>query len=246
MAIVAADLIVFSSANVPENDTTTSGGAINAASRPEFTQFTSAAIVEAVSDGADTRTLAITGRLTTGAIDTDALVLTGATPVQGVKTFLSIIKTVLSATDGSRTVSIKQGAGGTVRGTIGPNETTRHIMFISSASESGSTIRYEKVFGKNTHGTLTLTEAKVQLSADPAAKIEIGLATSKNDSGSVANRKSAPGGITFVDDGVDQSIPGDTLEAGSGIGIWVKESLGAGDAANKSTLSLLLKGNTVA
>ncbi|MCQ4575422.1 MAG: hypothetical protein NOU37_09290 [Candidatus Brocadiales bacterium] len=244
MPIVADDLKPFSAASVPEDDVSTSGGAIDLESSPDLTQLGGNSVIAIISDGADTRTATITGRLPTGAVDTEAPVLNGTTEVVGSKTFERFLKLVLSATDGSRTVTVKEGSGGATRATIGPNETTRHLFFQKSASESSAVTRYEKKFFKNTHGSITLTEAKVELTADPVSKIEIGVAASKDDSGSVTNRKTAPGGITFVDDNVAQDVPNQELVAGEAIGVWIKQSLGAGDTAQKTTFTTELAGNT--
>ena len=245
MSILSSELIFFDSANVPSDDVSTSGGAIDATSRPELTQWAANNIAQVLSDGADTRTVTVTGRLTTGVVDTEVLTLNGTTPVSGAKTWERIQKIVLSATDASRTVSIKEAAGGTVRATIGPNEKTRHISFQNSASDpSVLKDRVEKVFGKNTNASLTLTSAIVTLTADPSANIKIALATSVGDSTSVANRLTSTG-LTFSDDNVDLSVPGGNLAAGSAIGVWVQQELAAGAAATKSTYTLRLQGTTV-
>ena len=51
MSIAASDLILYDSANTPTDDTSTSGGAIDATSRPVMTQFTSGAKLSLTSDG---------------------------------------------------------------------------------------------------------------------------------------------------------------------------------------------------
>jgi hypothetical protein len=246
MSISSSELIFYSSANIPTDDTTTSGGAISTTSRPELTQFSGAAIVQIVSDGADTRAVTVTGRLATGVVDTEVITANGTTPVSGAKTFERIQKLVASATSGTRTISVKEGAGGTVRATISVNETTRHIAFQNSASDPSTTkARSEKVFGKNTNGTLTLTAATVTLTADPTGNITIALAASVDDSGSVANRLASTG-LTFSDDSVALTVPGGgNIPAGSAIGVWVLQSLAAAAAATKSTFTLKLQGTTI-
>ena len=244
MSIVAADLIAHGSASRPEDDSATSGGAIDLTHRPELTQLTANSVIAAVSDGADVRTLTVTGRDATGAIDTEALILTGAVEVVGAKTFERILKLELSAPDASRTVTVTQGSAGPTRATITPNETDRSGMFLKSASEASPVERYEKFFWKNTHATLTLNDAEVELTADPAAKIKIALATAKDDTVSTSNRKTSPG-LTFSDDGVALAVPGSSLAAAEAIGVWVEQSLIADDAAQKTTFTTQLSGTTV-
>jgi hypothetical protein len=245
MSILTTELVLYSSANMPTADTGTSGGAIDTASRPELTQFAAPAIAQVVSDGADVRTVTVTGRLASGIIDTEVLTLNGTTPVSGAKTWERILKLVASATSGTRTISVKEGAGGTVRATISVNETTRLIMFYDSASSpTGSSARYEKTFFKNNNGTLALTGATVSLTADPAARIKIALAAAKGDSGSVAARTTSPG-LTFVDDNVSQTVPTGNLAAGENIGVWAEQTLPTSDPAAKSTFTLTLAGSSI-
>src|SRR4051812_16868752 len=129
MPIAATDLLLMSSANEPTDDVSTSGGAISTTSRPELTQWSANAVAAVILDGADVRTVTITGRLPTGVIDTEVLTLNGAVEVVGAKTWERVLSAVASATSATRTVSLRQGSGGTVRATIAINETTRHIHF---------------------------------------------------------------------------------------------------------------------
>lgn len=244
MPIAVTDLVEYLTANMPEDDASTSGGAIATTGRPDITQLTANSVIAAVSDGADTRTITVTGRLPSGVQDTEAIVLTGAVEVVGVKVFERFLKVVASAGDAARTVTIRQGAAGATRATLTPNETTRRILFFGAASEAGASVRYEKTAWKNNHGTLALTTAQLTLTADPAAKFEIGVSAAKGDTVSVANRKTAPGGITFVDNGVAQSVPTGDLGAGESIGLWYKLSLLAADAPQKTTVTSQLTGNT--
>lgn len=244
MSILTAELIEYLSANMPESDTTTSGGAIDTAAKPDLTQWASNNIAQVVSDGTDTRTVTVTGRLATGVIDSEVLTLNGTTPVSGAKTWERILKIVLSAASGTRTVQVKEGAGGTVRATFVPNDVTKRTMFYDSASGSGITIRYEKIFWKNTNGTLTLTDSTITLTADPAARVRVGCDTAVDATTSVANRLTAPSSVVFVDDSVAQGVPGGNIAAGSRIGVWIELNLPANDPATKSTYTTQLAGST--
>ncbi|NOT08950.1 MAG: hypothetical protein HOP28_12195 [Gemmatimonadales bacterium] len=244
MSIVASELVFHGTANHAEDDNATQGGAIDTAKKIEFTQLTGNAVAEVVSDGADVRTTTVYGRLATGARDNEALVNNGATPVAGAKTWERILKATLSAGSGTRTVVLKQGAGGTIRLTLLPNITEVRALFIDSASAAAQTIRYEKFFGKNTHGTLTLNSAAVKLTADPSSKIRIGCAPSKGDTATATNRLTAPASVTFVDDNVSQGVPTGALAAGETIGIWAELTLAADNAALKSTFTVELSGTT--
>lgn len=245
MAILNSELIAYGCGNLPTDDTSTVGGAIDATRRPVFTQLTANSVIAVKSDGTDTRTVTVTGRNAAGAVVTDSLVLTGTAEVVGVVTFERVQKVELSGTDAARTVTVEQGAGGSTVATVPPNEIGFYALFLNSASEAATATRYEKLFWKNTNATLTLNAASVMLTADPAAKIKIGVAASVNDSVTAANRKTAPAGITFVDDNVSQNVPGNTLAAGAGIGVWIQQTLAANDAPVKSTFTTQLQGTSV-
>jgi len=243
--IVAADLIAYIAANNPTDDTTTGGGAIDTLGRPTFTQLTANSVIAVVSDGADTRVVTIEGRNAAGTVVTEALTLNGAVEVVGTTTFERILKVTMAVADVARTVTVRQGAGGATRATITPNERFRHSHLQRSASQAGIVIRYDKLHWKNTHATLGLQSAQVRLSADPDARIRQGIHTSKGDTATIANRVTAPGGITFVDDNIDQAVPSSPLAAGENIGVWYEQNLPANDPAHRTTYTSQLNGQTV-
>lgn len=87
-----------------------------------MTAFSATAAVAAVSDGVDARTLTILGEDAAGARQQATLVLNGTTEVTtGAVTFSKVYHVHVSAEDAARIVTIRQGAGGTTRGTIGLN-----------------------------------------------------------------------------------------------------------------------------
>ena len=128
-----------------------------------------------------------------------------------------------------------------------PNEITqiRRPFYNAVAPTSGTRKYYDKLFFKNTHGTLSLTTAQVVEQADPTAKIAFGLAASKGDTGGNGagnSRQVVPSGITF--DSATKAVPTNTLAAGETIGVWVELSLAAGDSPQDNTYTLRLTGNT--
>ena len=248
MAIVAADLKGFLSANMPENDTGPSGGAISTSGKFEITDLAANDSLEAISsNAADTMNLTLTGRNAAGAIVSETIALTGTTLISfaTLGTIKDFMKALLaSAAAGTITVR-RSGAGATIC-TLEPTVTKAIRLMYDSTSEIGIALRYEKIYYKNTHATLTLTSAAIKLSSDPAARYRIGAAPSIDDSASVTNRKTAPGSVTFVDDNVSQSVPTGQIAAASAIGIWVEQNLPASDPAHDNTLSIELAGSTTA
>jgi len=247
MPIASADLIALGSLNRPEDDTALVGGAIDIDNRPVFTQLAANDTVQVKSDNAGdiTQNVTITGRDAAGAEVSEVLgPLTGVTPVVGTQTFERVLKVVMDA-DAVGIITVERTIGPTLIQTIPIGERGFYGLFIKSASESAATTRFEKLFWKNTHASLTLNAAKVELTADPAAKIRLGLEAAKNDTNTAANRKTAPGGVTFVDNNVKQDVPGNTLEAASAIGTWIELALAIDDTPVKDTFTTQLEGTSV-
>lgn len=244
MAIASTDLLIYGSLYRPEDDTSTSGGTVTTLHRPEFTELPSNTTVVIVSSASDTRNVTITGRTTAGAVTDEVIALNGTTGVTSTTTFERLTKVVAASTHATTTVTVKTAAGVTIS-QIPPMELGFYRLFLNSASDTSPVTRYEKIYWKNAHASLTLNAAKVTLTADPDSRIRIGLDASKNATLSVANRLSAPGGVSFVDDSVEQNVPATTLEAGSVIGVWIEQALEASDAPFKSSLTTRLAGTSV-
>ncbi len=243
----AADLIPFAAASMPDDDVSTSGGAIDLKRRCDFTPIAGNDTVTAISDNAgDTQNLTIEGRATSGAIVTETKALNGVTGIDF--STLGTVERILKGELASDAVGIITVARGLA---AGPGPTIRTIpatergflrMFRKSASESGATERYEKFFWKNDHGTESLNAAHVDQNADPVAKFSHALDASKDASTSVADRTTSPG-FTFND--TDKNVPGTDLLAGEAIGTWLNMSLLAADAAFKDTYTSELEGTSV-
>lgn len=245
MPIVSADLIAFAAANMPEDDASTTGGAISSTGKVEITDIAATDNVEVLSDGADTRNITVTGRIASGAIVAETISLTGTTPVTSTNQFERIEKCVLSGTDASRTVTVRRATGDTLICTIGPTLLSQRRLFYDSSSDpSSGKIRREKFFVKNSHGSISLTGATITLTTDPANRYRIGCAPSVGDSATTANRLATPSSVTFVDDSVAQSIPGGTLASGASIGIWVEQNLPSADPPHKSSITYRIDGST--
>ncbi len=243
MAITAADILKYQSANMPEADTGTSGGAISTVGKlEEFVQATATIPKAASSSAADTtQTLTITGRLATGVIDSDVMTLTGTGQVTFTKSFAYILKAVLSAACAG-IVTIYMNNGSTVIVAIPIGKTSNRRLFYDSVSGVAEKVLYEKEYWKNEHATLTLNVALLRLTADASTKVKIGVETAGDQSST--NRLTAPTGPTYVDDNVDIDIT--SLAAGASKGLWIQLTLAASDAAFVSNYTTRLSGTTVA
>ena len=226
MAPVAADLVFYPSASSPFDDISTTGGAINTAGRLMNAILTTREKLNYVSSSASDTTVEVTVRgLSFGGLDTiERITLNGTTVIKGKAEFRRILDIALSAAAvGTVTIS-KQSDSSSLR-TVAAGITRYTTLFkFAYPLEGDDLVRYEKVFVKNTHGADALSEAAIALVSDSSV-LSVGVAASQGDSVTIANRRAAPSGITFesADEYVD--ITGTNLNAGSSLGIWLKQTL---------------------
>ncbi len=245
MPVEASDLVRYGAANHPVDDVSAVGGGIDLTKRPLDSQFAATARPEIVSGAAgDTMNVTIVGRIADGTIVTEAQALNGTTPVLFTAEYQRIHTiTLASATTGA--VTVRQGASGPTRHTFAAGELVAFTWFQRSSSGPSAETRFEKAFWRNNHGSLALTEAKVTLLTDAASLYRVGLETAKDGSLSAGNRKTAPAGVTYFDDGVEINIPTGSLGPGEAIGYFVEQQLGADAPAAQTTLVTQISGATV-
>ena len=93
----------------------------DAAAQGNMTAFGGSAVAALVSSGADTRTAHIVGVDSGGTPAEEDVVLNGTSEVLSTTTWSKVYAVKLDSESGSSTVTVKEGTGGTTRGTIGPN-----------------------------------------------------------------------------------------------------------------------------
>lgn len=250
MAILDTELILYGSANHPEIDTTTAGGAISTSVKLVFTDISATGTVEVLSNNAGdtTQTVTVTGRLAAGNIASEVLTLNGTTPVAGTNSYERILKAVKSAST-TGVITLRKASDDVTIATFEktPHEilTIRRLFYDASAPPSGTRDYYEKGFWKNTNATLTLTNSTVVEQADPTAKVTFALANTLDDTGTSTNRLTAPAsGVTAFDSATKNVANTQNLTNGTAQGIWFKLSLAAGDAATKNTYTTRLTGQS--
>ncbi len=124
----------------------------------------------------------------------------------------------------------------------------RRLFYNAAADAPGGAARdyYEKVFVKNTHATLSLTGATIAEQADPSGKITFALATALDDTGTAADRRTAPAsGVTAFDNAVKNVANAQNHSPGAAQGVWLKLTLAAGDAPLKTTYTLRENGQSI-
>ncbi len=249
MPIVAADLVIYNAATMPESDTGTSGGAIDPLRRPDFTQIAANDDIEVISTAAgDTQNCTIEGRDAAGNLVSETAALTGTTA----KIFatLAIVERVLdvelvSVAIGTITVR-RSVAGATLR--VIPVGERGFSMFGRKISSDPAAIKnyYFKVFVKNTHATLALTSTTFKQNADPDARIMHLPAATVNDTATSTNRVTAPAVADTLDpdtfDDTDKLVG--SLAAGAAWANWLRIQLPIGDTPHKTTYTLEVTGQS--
>ena len=251
MSVTSSDIIVYGSANMPEADGTTSGGAIDLTTKIIFTDIVVTDTVDIYGEAGDGETVTVWGRDAAGSIVSEQETLDGTNPQTTVQTFERILKVVVSdATHG--TINIERSTGSTAIATIetGFDELRRPFYGAAAEAASGSAIDlYEKIFIKNTHGSLALLDMQIDETADPGTSdILFDLEDAVDDNNEIVDRKdTVPAGMagSFTSSAKLLTTAGqDDLAAGEAIGVWLKLPLAAGQAAAKTTYTLTVTGSS--
>jgi hypothetical protein len=249
MAVTSSDLVAYRSANRPKSDAASAGGAIDVKRFHDFVQLAANDSIYLKSTSAsDVMSAAVEVRDAAGLIVSTTAGVNGTAGVD-----LSALGTAERFLD----IELLADAVGTItvgRGTVGspgplirvipPGKRGFGILFYDSVSTTVERKVTEKMFWKNEHASLALTNAKGRITADPAGVMKTALEDAKGDSSSLANRlaDNTSLGLTFVDDAVQQDVPGTFLGASESIGAWIEMTLAANNAPIRSTVTLELAG----
>ena len=143
-----------------------------------------------------------------------------------------------------------------------PNPVTAVIrMFSTSAADMPAGAQrtyYEKVFVVNSNTATALTGAQIEVASETPALpsgvlLDLALTTALNDTGTVANRQTAPasGVGGFITQPAFLSVPspgnlpsGAAPNAAGAQGVWLRLTLPAGAAAYKGSADLRTQGTT--
>ena len=275
MPVASTDLVLYCSTNMPTADTGTSGGALPGSNRIRPTFSTgqisggnSILKVESTGTGDGSNKIRITGRDAGGSIVTEDINISGTaeTYVQGAITFERVLlidvrlQSNSNATTAVGTLTIRKLGGSLsdesgaapIISTIAAGEHGVRIVFYDAASSTSSAkTLYEKIYARNNHGSLNLTNAKVAMTADPDAVMEWGFATA--DAQSTTNRVTTVSGPTWRTDTAAYDVPiigtevdvAGVLGFGEAAGIWLKMDLLQNNAPIRSSVTLQVTGTTV-
>lgn len=243
MSIVASDIKVYGSAVMPDDDTTTAiGGAIDLTTKIEFTDIASSGKLNLVSSNAgDTMNMTVYGRNASGELINEIVALSGTTPVQTTLDYERILKLSIAST-AAGTITVTAYTGGASIMTLEPGILQARKPFYNAATPASSSVSfYEKVFFKNTNGTLSLTSAQIIKQTDATGKITFALETTLDGTGTngANNRQVAPSsGVGSFDVNTKNVANSQNHSSGKGQGVWLCLTLASTDVATKTTVTM--------
>ena len=252
MPIVAADIVAYGSAVMPDDDATTNvGGAIALTKRVVFTDIVATDEIEILSDdsGDTTQTITVHGRNAAGELVNDVATLNGVAVVLIAGTAFERVLKIIKSASTTGTVTVRDQDTDTTIATLEPAVLEiRRPFYDAAADASGGAQReyHDKIFFKNNHGTLTLTSAQILEQADPQTVVAFDLESTLDgsDDNGAFGRQTAPGGYTF-DSTAKNVANSQNLTAGAAQGCWMELTLTAGLGAQNTTVTMRVSGNTV-
>ncbi len=256
MAVSADDIVCYLSAGKPENDTASSGGAIDADTqlleRDHADIGGAGDTIEALSSeaGDTTQKLTVEGYDDEEAWASEEIALTGTTPVATTTTFKYVAKVRLDA-DCTGNVTVRQETTpANVIHLIPAGERGAQRLFLGAqANSAGGATKYlyEKIFVKNCHATDKMELAKDWLDQDEESELTMDCELSEgvtvtDGTQATTNRVTEPtGGYSWGQHASEgeahakgDSEDGD-LTAGEAQGIWVRLTLAAGRSSTLAT-----------
>ncbi len=250
MPIVAADIIAYGSASMPDDDTPTAiGGAISLVKRVVFTDIVATDQIEFLStEVADSMNLTIYGRNAAGELVNEVNAVNGVTVVTTTIALERVLKIILaSAATGAITVRDQDTDTEIALLEIGVTEIRRPFYDAAADASGGSTREYyDKIFFKNTHGSLTLTSSQILEQADPQTVVAFALESTLDgtDTNGAGNRQTHTGGYTF-NSTAKNVANSQNLTAAAAQGCWLQLTLTAGLGAQNTSVTMRVSGNTV-
>ncbi len=253
MSLASGDLVFYGSANMPTASGTTTGGAIATTTLVVFNDATLAntpdgdGVIRALSSSAsdNSQVLTITGRNAAGIIVTDTITMGGTVAHSGSVVFERLLRLHLDVA-GSGTIAGRQSSNNKPITDIpaGITDVRRPFYDVAADATGGDNrIFYEKIFIKNTHATLALTNAQVTETSDPSGKLAFALENNKGGTQTTSSREVAPTGCSSFDSSA-KNPENSYLNALETQSVWLQLTLNAGTAAAKTTYGLQIAGTS--
>ena len=252
MPVLTTDIVVYGSALMPDDDAGLNiGGAIDLTTRISFAPIVAVDQVEILSDNAGdtTQTVTLFGRNAAGELISDPVALNGTVLALSALTFERILKIVVSAAHtGNITIRDQDTDTEIVVIESGVLQIRRPFYGAAAEATGGAQRTYhDKVFFRNNHATLSLTNAQILEQLDASGLIAFDLESTlagSDTNGAGNNRQVAPGGYVFTS-AAKNVANAQNHTALAAQGVWLELTLAAGAAAQNTSVTLRESGETV-
>jgi hypothetical protein len=249
MPVQASDLKFYASEHMPENNTSLSGGDINTSVRVVFSDIVNVDTIDVFSTNNTLNgTLTVIGQDANNDPIQENFTLAGTTTVAGTSLFKNIWRMYYLDAAHTGSIYIQDDSTSTVIGVLEDYVTGIVRVFHNTIADyygGNSYVYYEKVFVKNTHASSTLLGVEVseqQLGLYDV--ISLGVEDSFRADQSVANRLTAPTGVSSYGAGPTPTVEGPHLLPGIYQGIWLKLESEPGDPTANSFYGLRVTGRS--
>lgn len=246
MPVADTDIQAWGSAVMPVDDAVQNiGGAIDLTKKIVFTRLGSLSSLEMLSSAAGdtTQTVTIYYLTAAGLLASEQKTLNGTNVVAFTNQMLTFLRAVKSAST-TGTVTIRKASAGTTIVLLEAAVLTAQLPFYDQLISATAVKQYnEKIFIKNAHATLALTEANISIASDVPGILTFALEAALNGTGTNGagnNRQVAPAGFTF--DATTKTVATGNLTAGDAQGMWLHSTLSIGKNPFDDVVTLRVNG----
>ncbi len=252
MPVIASDIRIYAAANMPEDNTSTVGGAVNTGIRVVFDDVAVTGPIKCSGDAtAGTGNLFVRGRNTAGSIISETVAINGTGFTNTTNSYERLLDCRLDKPNMSGSVvTMYSNITGALIATLQAGVSgVRRPFYDAAADSAGGSQRifYEKVFVTNQNDVNALLTAQItEVSSGLFASINFAIESGTEGAQTVPRRtglNAVPTGVTVFGPGAT-SFPGTDLGTNENRGVWLQMTLAAGAAAANSFYQMQVTGNT--
>jgi len=251
MPVVANDIRIYAAVNMPEDNSSTVGGAVNTGIRVVFEDVhVTGPIKCSGSDTAGSGELLVRGRNAAGSIISETVTINGTGFTNTSNSYERLLDIRLNHSMSGSVVTTYSNITGALIATLQEGVSGVRRPFYDAAADSAGgaeRIFYEKVFVTNQNDVNALLSAQItEVASGLNAEINFGIESGTEGAQTVARRTgtdAVPTGVTTFGAG-PVSFPGTDLGTNENRGLWLQMTLAAGASATNSFYQFSVTGNT--
>ena len=251
MSVVANDIRIYAAVNMPEDNSSTVGGAVNTGIRVVFEDVHVTGPIKCSGDNtAGTGNLFVRGRNTAGSIISETVAINGTGFINTTNSYERLLDMRLNHSMSGSVVTTYSNITGALIATLQEGVSgVRRPFYDAAADSAGGSSRtfYEKVFVTNQNDVNALLSAQItEVASGLNSEIDFAIESGTEGGQTVPRRTgidSVPTGVTVFGAGAT-NFPGTDLGANENRGMWLQMTLAAGASATNSFYQFQVTGNT--